>query len=244
NPRNLRSRKFHLKQTPCLGIIQMDLTTFNELYTGYAFVLEEEILGAVKLTDDKMSEIKGLWHTIRTMKWRWHPGEWRSYTIVINKKIRYPAIKWSYFPGWKIWTPWGYKTIGARWYPSGITIKYYHLRVKLKIWYYVPGYPEPYVVYERKEDSTDIDKYKYGLTFFAVSASMTTFGAVAETLTLISGGASLSAALPAKTVFGVAAVGYSIFNMFNYTNPDPNPTGAGEGYVNMIDPSWEPFLSK
>jgi len=27
-------------------------------------------------------------------------------------------------------------------------------------------------------------------------------------------------------------------------NPDPNPTGAGEGYVNMIDPSMEWMVSR
>lgn len=69
---------------PNLGIIEMDLNTFTDLYTGYAFVLNETIPGAVQLTDDQMNNIKGMWHTVRKMGIRWHPPEKRTYTISIN----------------------------------------------------------------------------------------------------------------------------------------------------------------
>lgn len=36
---------------------------------------------------------------------------------------------------------------------------------------------------------------------------------------------------------------FSLMYSFDYYNPDPNPSGKGEPVVNMIDPSWEPYLS-
>jgi parallel beta-helix repeat protein len=222
---------------PNLGIIQMNLTTFNELYTGYAFVLNEEIPGAVQLTDNEMSGIKGLWHTVRTIKWRWHPAEWRYYTIVIDRYIPYPVIRWSYFPGWTIWTPWGNRVVGNFWYPSGITIHYYHLYIKHKIWYYVPGYFESYVAYVREAEQKDIN-YKNFIGATATLASAGYFGVETVGTSLISGvGSILTHGTAASGIF--TAMGVYSTDFTNIVNPDPNPTGAGEGYVNCIDPSME-----
>lgn len=228
---------------PNLGIIQMNLTTFNDLYTGYAFVLNETIPGAAQLTDDQMRNIKGLWHTVRTIKWRWHPGEWKTYTKVIDRSIPYPTIIWSYHRGWTMWTPWGPREIGGYWYPSGIKIKYHHIHYKIRIRYYVPGHPERYTAYVREPDTWDIDYYKYGSTLITATGAGLTIGAASKGITLIRGGASLSAIVSTEGAFNVGSAIYSIYGALSYSNPDPNPSGKGEGVINMIDPSWEPFLS-
>lgn len=228
---------------PNLGIIQMNLTTFNDLYTGYAFVLNETIPGAAQLTDDQMRNIKGLWHTVRTIKWRWHPGEWKTYIRVIDRSIPYPTLIWSYHRGWTMWTPWGPREIGGYWYPSGIKIKYHHIHYKIRIRYYVPGYPEKYAAYVREPDTWDIDYYKYGSTLITTTGAGLTIGAASKAITLIRGGASLSTIVSTEGAFNAGSAIYSIYGALSYTNPDPNPSGKGEGIINMIDPSWEPFLS-
>ncbi|MCC7551638.1 MAG: right-handed parallel beta-helix repeat-containing protein [Methanobacterium sp.] len=236
---------------PNLGIIQMNLTKFNELYMGYAFVLNDAIQGAVQLTDDQMGTIKGLWHTVRTMKWRWHPPEKRSYTIRIDRKIPYYVPVFSYYPGWKIWTPWGYKRIGAFWYLSGFERRFYHLKVTRTIYYYVPGYWEPYAVYTREPDPSDINKISYYGTLFTVTGAGLTLGAVSKSVTLIRAGVSVYTAVSTQTLFSVGDTILSLYGAFSYTNPDPNPIPPGEEdhprpgepYVNCIDPSWEPYLA-
>ena len=59
---------------------------------------------------------------------------------------------------------------------------------------------------------------------------------------LISGlGASITSDAIAGGVFSGAGIYTTYFT--EIVNPDPNPTGAGEGYVNMIDPSMEWMVS-
>ena len=190
-----------------------------------------------------MRNIKALWHTIRKIKWRWHPGEWKTYTKVIDRSIPYPTIKWSYHRGWTIWTPWGPREIGGYWYPSGITIKYHHIHYKIRIRYYVPGYPEMYAAYVREADTWDIDRQKYYSTLFTVAGVGGLIGGGAKAVTLLRAGKSISTAISAEGILGSLATGNALFGDLNYINPDPNPSGKGEGVINMIDPSWEPFLS-
>jgi parallel beta-helix repeat protein len=226
---------------PNLGIIEMDLNTFNDLYTGYAFVLNETIPGAVQLTDDQMSNIKGMWHTVRTIKWRWHPPEIKTYTISINISIPYPVVLWSYHRGWNIWTPWGPREIGGFWYPSGYKIEYYHIRKTIIIPYLVPGYFEPYAAYVREADASDLNYNNFlAATFTLAGAGY--FGVQITGTVLISGlGASITSDAIAGGVFSGAGIYTTYFT--EIVNPDPNPTGAGEGYVNMIDPSMEWMVS-
>jgi parallel beta-helix repeat protein len=225
---------------PNLGIIKMNRTTFNELYIGCAFVLNE-LGGAVPLTDNEMSSIKGLWHTIRTIQWRWHPGEWRSYTIVIKRYIPYPVLTWSYYPGWTIWTPWGKRVIGAFWYPSGVTIRYYHLYIRHTIRYYVPGYFERYVVYRREADASDLN-YRNFLAQTALLGGSAFFGVEAAGSIAV-GGLTASASVQVLGNGFFTGVSLMTGDYFNAVNPDPNPSGQGEGYVNMIDPSMEWMVS-
>ncbi len=229
---------------PNLGIIQMNLTKFNELYMGYAFVLNEIIPGAVVLTDEQMGGIKGLWHTVRTIRWRWHPPQKKYYTLVIDKKIPYPVLKWSYYPGWRIWTPWGYKTIGAFWYPSGITIKYYHIKIKKKIPYYIPGYWEPYAVYVREADASDLN-YNNFLAACGTLASAGVGGVEIGGAALVARATGVAFKITSNGAVNAAltAWGVGTTDFTNVVNPDPNPTGQGEGYTNMIDPSWEPYIA-
>ena len=235
---NINSDKVTLFD-PNLGIVQMNLTTFNEIYTGYALVLNETIPSAVQLTDDQISNIRGLWHTVRTVGWRWHPGHWATYTKVINVSIPYPVLIWSYHHGWNIWTPVGYKEIGGFWYISGCAIRYYHFHYTIKIRYYVPGYPEMYVTYKRVADVSDINYKKFIATTFTVS-SASIFGIDAAAL-VVSGTAKVSSRIAINGV--MTTVGLSCVDFNSVVNPDPNPSGKGEGVINMIDPCWEPFLN-
>jgi len=228
---------------PNLGIIEMDLNTFNDLYTGYAFVLNETIPGAVQLTDDQMSNIKGMWHTVRTIKWRWHPPEIKTYTISINISIPYPVVLWSYHRGWNIWTPWGPREIGGFWYPSGYKIEYYHIRKTIIIPYLVPGYFEPYAAYVREADASDLN-YKNFIGATATLASAASLGVkIGGSLIARIIGTTISLPKDAASDVLLAAFGIYATDFNAIVNPDPNPTGAGERYINMIDPSMEWMVS-
>jgi parallel beta-helix repeat protein len=223
---------------PNLGIVQMNVTTFNDLYTGYAFVLNETIPGVTQLSESQMSDIKGLWHTVRTIQWRWHPGSWRTYTKVINRSIPYPVITWSYHRGVNIWTPWGSREVGGFWYPSGYKIKYYHIHFTIRVRYYVPGYPEPYVTYKRVSDTSDINYVSF---ITACASGVGGASLLFKGLTVGAAAVLTAEEIPATSSTVVGIVGQLISPVIN---PDPNPSGKGEGVVNMIDPCWEPYLSK
>lgn len=233
---------------PNLGLIQMDLSTFTKLYTGHAFVLNETIPGAMELTDDQMQDIKGLWHTIRTMKWRWHPGYWTTYTKVIDEEIPYPVVVWSYHHGWTIWTTLGATEVGGFWYPSGFRIEHYHLHYTIQVPYYVPGYPEPYAVYQREPDTWDVDYKKYALTFMTVGSGMILGADVIGAVIVRAAGTGITGIASGLTGTGIWAgintIGGLVLSDLNYINPDPNPSGQGEPVINEINPSWEPYLAK
>ncbi len=127
----------------------MNLTTFNDLYTGYALVLNETIPEAQNLTEEQMKNIKGLWISQRMVGGWYEPGhiEWRPYKIVIDKWIPYPWISFvvtRWLGPIPIQGYWKYET------------RYYHLRYSrvIKIPYYVPGKFHPIYIRRMMTDET------------------------------------------------------------------------------------------
>jgi len=234
---------------PNLGLIEMTREKFDELFTGVAMIFGESAPeNATLLTDDEMRSIKGSWHTERQMKLKWVPGYLSYYYMVIDKYIPYYVPMFSYRLLWRQWTPWGTYNVGI-WYISGFEKRYYHLRYTAKIYYWVPGRLVGYVDYVRVPDQKDVNWLKYGVT---AVASVGTMWAGGEALTVaaqsLRGGSTIGAVIRSadkKTVlFGVNdALDYAL-DIFNYYNPDPNPTGRGEGYINTIHPSWDPYLKE
>lgn len=102
----------------------------------------------------------------------------------------------------------------------------------------MPGYPEPYVTYKRVSDGADIN-----YSSFIAACACGVGGASLLFKGLTVGGAALLTAveIPATSSTVVGCVVQFISPVIN---PDPNPSGKGEGVVNMIDPCWEPYLSK
>jgi hypothetical protein len=153
----------------------------------------------------------------------------------------------SYRVLWRQWTPWGTYNVGI-WYISGYHKKYYHLKYTIKIPYYVPGHFALYADYVRETDPGDIDKLKYGINMVVQTGTLYVgVGAVLNAQSLRVGGVSIWSVIKAvdkgSLLFGVGDAISNVLGFFDYTNPDPNPTGAGEGYINTIDPSWEPYLT-
>ncbi len=81
---------------PNLGIISMNWTRFNELFTGIVMVFNGTIVNCTPLSEKIMKETKGLWHYEWRTYYKYHPPRiyWKTYTI------SYP-IKVSVTVGWK-----------------------------------------------------------------------------------------------------------------------------------------------
>ncbi|GLI12075.1 hypothetical protein MARBORIA2_11650 [Methanobrevibacter arboriphilus] len=81
---------------PNLGIISMNWTRFNELFTGIVMVFNGTIINSTPLSEKVMKEIKGLWHYEYRTYYKYHPPKvyWKTYTI------KYP-VKVSVKVGWK-----------------------------------------------------------------------------------------------------------------------------------------------
>lgn len=181
------------------------------------------------------------------MKLRWVSGHLSYYYVTIDRYIPYYVPVLSYRVLWRQWTPWGTYNVGI-WYISCFEKKYYHFRYTAKIYYWVPGQFELYADYVREPDPGDIDKLKYGINMVVQTGTLYVgVGAVLNAQSLRVGGASIwsiiKAADKGSLLFGMGDAISNVLGFFDYTNPDPNPTGAGEGYINTIDPSWEPYLT-
>jgi hypothetical protein len=93
----------------------------------------------------------------------------------------------------------------------------------------------------READASDLN-YKNFIGATATLASAGYLGVEVSGTVLISGvAASLTKGTIANAIF--SAYGFYGTDFTKIVNPDPNPTGAGEGYVNMIDPSMEWMVS-
>ena len=163
----------------------------------------------------------------------WVPGHLSYYYVTIDRYIPYYVPVLSYRVLWRQWTPWGTYNVGI-WYISCFEKKYYHFRYTAKIYYWVPGQFELYADYVREPDPGDVIWWKYGLKM-AVGTGTVAF--VGETLIL-------GVVDKFSLLFGVAGTISYVTSILDYYNPDPNPTGRGEGYINTIHPSWDPYLKE
>ncbi|MBF4467883.1 MAG: right-handed parallel beta-helix repeat-containing protein [Methanobrevibacter arboriphilus] len=84
---------------PNLGIISMNWTKFNELFTGIVMVFNDTITNCTPLSEKMMKEIKGLWHYEWRTYYKYHPPKiyWKTYTIKYPVKI---SVKVGWKTGW------------------------------------------------------------------------------------------------------------------------------------------------
>ncbi|MEA4957678.1 hypothetical protein SDC9_54269 [bioreactor metagenome] len=105
---------------PNLGIINMNLTRFNELFTGIVMVFNDTIVNCTPLSDKMMKEIKGLWHY-----------EWRTYYKYHPPKIYYKTITIKYIAGISVKTIWKTGWFGIKYptFQTKVIWKSYTIRV-------------------------------------------------------------------------------------------------------------------
>ncbi len=140
---------------PNLGNIEMSITKFNELYTGVAFLINEQPPGNVTiLTDDEMKNIKGNWHTIAIQHYYWTPGyfyvTWKRVTVSFS--VPYVYLTWV--PTFNLGQiHLGYYAAHIGWYrvSYGFSIPIIH---------YVPGHKVYYTTYIKVIDYKDVPKVR------------------------------------------------------------------------------------
>ncbi|MGL4670302.1 MAG: pseudomurein-binding repeat-containing protein [Methanobacteriaceae archaeon] len=104
---------------PNLGIISMNLTKFEDLFTGIVLVVNGSIANCTPLSDKLMKDIKGLWHY-----------EWRTRYVYHPPKIYYKTIKIPY-PVFSVKVVWKTGWFGVK-YPTlqtSMRWSYYTIRV-------------------------------------------------------------------------------------------------------------------
>ena len=229
---------------PNLGKISMNMTQFNTFYDAGSqtvFILNTTITppGAIQLSNTEMSEIKALWRTIRTMKLRYIPPKVVWYTKIIDYTVWYPVLDYSYYPGYSV-TWWGRTyNVGAGWYLSGWHMASYHVHYALRLFYIIPGRFEWYASIERQSEASDINYPKFLATLsLSLGAAELGVGILAAATIRAGLGASLGSGAFKAMLGGVGMY----LDPRGIINPDPNPNDLSNP-INMIDPSWEPWLS-
>lgn len=211
----------------------MTLSKFNELYTGVALLINQQApTNATLLTDDEMRNIKGNWHTEIRLHAVWHHPwiQWVPYKIHINVWIPYITLRWVSIYDW------GPIHIGY-FLPQ---IRFYHLQYSrwIKIPIYHRGYWTYYTTTKRVPDPWDI-KPRKALEIGAKIGGITvaSFTCAAAVATIIgTDGFSVPFAGPvavgsATTATCTAGLVYCDLTDSATYNPDPNPSGKGEGVL-------------
>jgi parallel beta-helix repeat protein len=138
---------------PNLGIIEMSLDKFNELYTGIALVINDSLPpGTVQLTNDEMRDIKAMWHYETIAHSYYVPGYYYWTYEWIDTSFWLPYLYLEYVSGYYLWDvipiPGHYE----------LRLGWYH--VSCGFWmpqlHYVPGYYMTYYTTEILLDSNDI----------------------------------------------------------------------------------------
>ncbi len=138
---------------PNLGIIEMSLDKFNELYTGIALIINDSLPpGTIQLTNDEMRNIKAMWHYETIAHSYYVPGYWYWTYEWIDTSFWLPYLYLEYVPGYYLW---GVIPIPGHY---ELRLGWYH--VSCGFWmpqiHYVPGYYVTYYTTEIRLDSNDI----------------------------------------------------------------------------------------
>ncbi len=218
---------------PNLGNIEMTLNKFNELYIGVALLINQQApANATLLTDDEMRNIKGNWHTEIRLHSVWHHPwiQWVPYKIHINVWIPYITLRWVSIYDW------GPIHIGY-FLPQ---IRFYHLQYSrwIKIPIYHRGYWTYYTTTKRVPDPWDLKPRKISDTVRNVGGLIVSGATFVGAVATIAGTEGFSVPFAGPVAVGSAmtttALGATIYmDLTDSTsyNPDPNPSGKGEGVL-------------
>lgn len=176
---------------PNLGIIEMSLDKFKELYTGIALVINDSLPPeTVILNDNEMRNIKAMWH-YETIKHSYYvPGYcYLTYKwIDTSFWVLYPY--WVYVPGYYLW---GFIPI-----PGHYELRIGWHRLSCGFWipqiHYVPGRYITYYTRTKVLDGNDIPKIQisYEWKGFGVVKDRLNYGGIKIIAGLFGAGSSWS----------------------------------------------------
>jgi len=198
---------------PNLGIISMNWTQFNSLFTGVVLVVNGTIANCTPFSDKVMKDIKGLWHYVTVYYYKYHPP-----------KIYYKSITIKYIAGISVKTVWKTGWFGVK-YPTlqtKVIWKSYTIRVpyvKSLGWWEKKSYKIK--VYDWK------DVYKAGKIVYntaktiyntAVNTVTKTVTAVVNTVTKSVTSAVSNAQQSINAAVETASKAYNSFTKNNFNN--------------------------
>lgn len=162
---------------PNLGIIELSIDKFNEIYTGVAFIVNDTVPpGTITLTDDEMLNIKAMGYQWVTHSY-WVNGHYEFYWEKRTVSIPYPYLAWV---------------------PTYWIFGYYELRIGwftyedwFPVCYWVEGYWVEYQTCEYIPDEYDYNIYSMGsgyLNWDSITTSAAGYAIMAEgVLAIITG---------------------------------------------------------